>query len=90
MMIRSSVTRVGTGTTSSVSVYSNFQQKRNNVTVVNVSSDCCIVLLHKGVITEVIDLNAREILHGDAKFSREFYMGVPNSLGNFAWGCQIS
>ena len=29
------------------------------------------------------------ILHGDAKFSREFYMGIPNSLGNFAWGCQI-
>ena len=36
-----SVTHVETGTTSSVSVYSDFQ-KRNNGTVVNVSSDCCI------------------------------------------------
>ena len=31
-------------------------------------------------VTEVIDLNAREFLHGDAKFSREFSMGMPNSL----------
>ena len=37
MMIWSSVTRVGTGTTSSVSVYSNFQQKANSGTVINVS-----------------------------------------------------
>ena len=46
----------------------------------NVSSDCRIVFLHKGAITEVIlvhDLNAREFLHGDAKFSR-----------GFVWGCQ--
>ena len=57
----------------------------------------------KGAITEVIlvyDLNAIKYLHGDAKFSRgilhrgfefsrEFCMGIPNSLGNFAWGCQI-
>ena len=35
------------GTTSSVSVYSNFQQKANSGTVINVSSDCSIVLLHK-------------------------------------------
>ena len=44
----------------------------------NVSSDCCIVFLHKGTITEVIlvyDLNAREFL--------------PNSVGYFAWVCQI-
>ena len=75
MTIWSSVTHVGTGTTSSVSVYSNFQQKGNNGTVVNVSSDCCIILLHKGVITEVIDLNASE-----------FCMGMPNSLGNFCMG----
>ena len=68
---------------------------------------CCIVCLHKGVITEVIllyDLNARDFLHGDAKFSREFCMGwqipcsvgdtknterVPKSLGNLTRGCQI-
>ena len=48
---------MGTGTTSSVWVYSNFHKKANNGTVINVSSDCCIVLLHKGAITEVIDLN---------------------------------
>ena len=30
------------------------------------------------------DLNAMEYLHEDAKFSREFCMGIPNSLGNFA------
>ena len=71
---------MGTGTTSSVSVYSNFQQKGNNGTVTNVSSDSCNVLLHKGAITEVIDLNAKEFLHGDAKFSRKFCMGMPNSL----------
>ena len=61
-------------------------------TVINVSSACCIVILHKGAITEVIlvyDLNARDFFHGDAKFSRECCMGVPNSPGNFAWGCQI-
>ena len=37
----------------------------------------------KGAITEVIlvfDLSAGEFLHGDAKFSREFCMGMPNSL----------
>ena len=28
-------------------------------------------------------------MNGDAKFSRELCMGMPNSLGNFAWGCQI-
>ena len=33
--------------------------------------------------------NSPGILHGDAKFSREFCIGIPNSLGNFAWGCQI-
>ena len=46
----------------------------------------------KGAITEVIlvyDLNAIKYLHGDAKFSREFCIGVPNSLGNFAWGFRI-
>ena len=80
---------VETGTISSVSVYSNFQQKGNNGTVVNDSSDCCIALLHKGAITEVIDLNAREFLHGDAKFCRKFCMEMPNPVGNFAWGCQI-
>ena len=26
---------------------------------------------------------------GGAKFSRDFYTEMPNSLGNFAWGCQI-
>ena len=35
----------------------------------------------------MIDLNAREFLHGDAKFPREFSMEMP---GNFAWGCQIT
>ena len=40
-------TCVGTGTTSSLSVSSNFQQKANSETVINVSSDCSIVLLHK-------------------------------------------
>ena len=78
---------MGTGTTSSVSVYSNFQQKRNSGTVVNVSSDCCIVTL--GCHNRIIDLNAMEFLHGDAKFSKEFCMGMPDSLENFAWGCQI-
>ena len=37
----------------------------------------------KGAITEVIlvfDLGAGEFLHGDAKFSREFCMVMPNSL----------
>ena len=29
------------------------------------------------------------ILHGDAKFSREFCMGMPNSLGNFAWDAKF-
>ena len=46
-----------------------------------VISDCCIVILHKGAVTEVIivyDLNARE-----------FSMEMPNSQGSFAWGCQI-
>ena len=55
-------------------------------------SACCIVILHKGAIIEVIlvyELNAREFFHGDAKFSREFGMGMPNSLGDFAWGCRI-
>ena len=50
-------------------------QKVNNGTVIN----CCIVILHKGAITEVIlvyELNARE-----------FYSGVPISLEYFAWGC---
>ena len=28
-------------------------------------------------------------MNGDAKFSRELCMGMPNSLGNFAWGRQI-
>ena len=38
-------------------------------TIINVSSACCIVILHKGAITEVIhDLNARDVLHGDTKF----------------------
>ena len=30
-----------------------------------------------------------KFLHGDAKFSREFRIGMPSFLGNFAWGCQI-
>ena len=50
-------------------------------TIINVSSACCIVILQKGAITEVIltyDLNARDFFHGDTKFSR-----------NFARGCQI-
>ena len=67
--------------TLNVWVLSNFQQKANNGTVNNVSTACCIVILHKDVITEVIvvyDLNARNFFRGDAKFSR-----------NFAGGCQI-
>ena len=58
-----------------------------------------VVFLPKGAITEVIlvyDLNAIKYLHGDAKFSREFCMGIsnscmgmPNSLANFAWGFRI-
>ena len=28
-------------------------------------------------------------MNGDTKFSRELCMGMPNSLGNFAWGRQI-
>ena len=51
---------------------------------------CCIVILHKGAITEMIliyDLNARDFLHGDAKSSRNF---ASNSLGNFAWGTIFS
>ena len=43
----------------------------NNGTVINVSSACCIVILHKGAIT-VYDLNARDSFHGDAKFSTNF------------------
>ena len=40
-----------------------------NETVMNSSSDCCIVFLHKGVITEVIlvyHFNVREFLHENA------------------------
>ena len=63
-----------------------------------------VVFLPKGAITEVIlvyYLNAIKYLHGDAKssfsrilrgdakLSREFCMGIPNSLGNFAWGFRI-
>ena len=33
--------------------------------------------------------NSPGILHGDDKFSREFCMGIPNSLGNFAWGSEF-
>ena len=54
---------------------------KKNLEKKNVSSDCCIVFLHKGAIAEVIlvyDLNVRE-----------FSMEMPNSLGQFAWGCQI-
>ena len=61
-------------------VWSNFQQEANNATVINALIGYCI-LIHKGAITEVIlvyDLNARE-----------FSIEMPNSLGNFAWGCQI-
>ena len=65
------------------------------------------MILHKGAITEVIliyDLNARDVFHGDAKFSREFCMrcqipcavgdtknteGVPKFLGYLTQGCQI-
>ena len=50
------------------------------------SSDCCIVVLHKGAITEVIlvyDLNAMEYLRRNAKFSREFCMGIPNFSREF-------
>ena len=43
-----------------------------------------VVFLPKGAITEVILVY--EYLHGDAKFSRELCMGMPNSLGNSAWG----
>ena len=46
-----------------------------------------VVFLPKGTITEVILVY--EYLHGDAKFSREFCTGMPNSLGNFAWGFRI-
>ena len=46
-----------------------------------------VVFLPMGAITEVILVY--EYLHGDAKFFQEFCMGMPNSLGNFAWGCQI-
>ena len=51
-----------------------------------------VVFLPKGAITEVIldyDLNAIKYLHGDAKFSWEFCLGMPNSLGDFAWGFRI-
>ena len=41
-----SVTRVGTGSTSSLWVYSNFQQKANNETVLNVSSYCIVILVY--------------------------------------------
>ena len=34
--------------------------------------NCGIVFLHKGATTEVILVYARENLHGDAKFSREY------------------
>ena len=67
---------------------SNFHHAEGEQWNCNVSSDYCI-LTCKGAITEVIlvyDLNAIKYLHGDAKFSREFCIGVPNSLGNFAWG----
>ena len=40
-----------------------------------------VVIVHKGAITEVIlvyDLNAK--CFGYAKFTREFCMGMPNSL----------
>ena len=52
----------------------------------------------------MIDLNTTEFLHADTKFSREFCMGsqipcsvgdakntegVPKSLGDLTWGCQI-
>ena len=58
-----------------------------------------VVFLPMGAITEVILVY--EYLHGDAKFSREFCTGIPNSLqgilhgdsefsiGNFEWGFRI-
>ena len=46
-------------------------------------------LKYKGAITEVILEWLECYLHRDAKFSREFCMRMPNSLGNFAWGFQI-
>ena len=66
----------------------------NNGTVINVSSACCIVILHKGAITVVIliyDLNARDSFHGDAKFSTNFawdaefpvQWGIPKALRGF-------
>ena len=33
--------------------------------------------------------NSQGILHGDANFSREFCMGMANSLGNFAWNAKF-
>ena len=61
-----------------------------------------VVFVPKGAITEVIlvyDLKAIKYLHGDAKFSWEFCMGIPNFLGNlhgdsefsseFRMGCEI-
>ena len=52
--------------------------------LVNVSRDCCILYSY---ITS--DFCRYMSWHGDAKFSREFCMGIPNSLEEFAWGCQI-
>ena len=56
-----------------------------------VSKHCCIVFLHKGATTEVVlvyHLNARKFLHENAKFTREFCIGMPNSR-KFCMGCPI-
>ena len=83
MMVWLSVARVGTGTTSTVSLEQFPPCRRRTMELFQV----IVVFLPKGAITEVILVY--EYLHGDAKFSREFCMGIPNSSGNFAWGCQI-
>ena len=47
---------------------SNCHQKANNGTVINVSSDCFLTL------------GCHNRSDSDAKFSRKFFMGMPNSL----------
>lgn len=59
------------------------------ITVMDISIGCCIVFLRKGAITEVIlvyHFNAREFLHENAMFSREFCI----SLEKFAWDAKFS
>ena len=90
MMIWSSVTRVGTG----IPVYYLKRVSLEQFPAEGEQWDCntgkcfkrllCFVFLHNRS-----DFCRYMSWHGDAKFSREFCMEIPNYLGKFACGCQI-